>query len=142
LCHRFESYSGQEKVKMRKVLNRPLTPHLTVYSSQYTSMYSIWHRITGVTLIFLIVFYLSYLKVLSYGMLNLISNLFYTHLWINNAVYLNTIIFFSYHTFNGLRHITWDLGFMLPIIKVVKSSQIINYLTLTVISIFLIKIMY
>jgi len=127
---------------MRKVLNRPLTPHLTVYSGQYTSIYSIWHRITGVSLIFLIVIYLSSLKLSSYGVFNLLHNYFYINLWINNAIYLNIIIFFSYHTFNGLRHIIWDLGFMLPVNKVINSSQAINYVIFISIFINIIKIIY
>ena len=127
---------------MRKVLNRPLTPHLSVYSGQYTSMYSIWHRITGVCLIFLIIIYLSSLKLSSYGVFNLLYNYFYVNLWINNVIYLNIIIFFIYHIFNGLRHIIWDLGFMLPINKVIKSSQVINYVIFIFILIMLIKIIH
>lgn len=127
---------------MKKVFNRPLTPHLTVYSAQYTSIYSIWHRITAITLIFLIIFYLFSLKLSSYGIINLLYKYFYLNLWINNAIYLNIIIFFSYHTFNGLRHIIWDLGFILPISKVINSSQVINYIIVIWILILVIKIIY
>jgi succinate dehydrogenase / fumarate reductase cytochrome b subunit len=42
---------------------RPLSPHLTVYSVQYTSMLSIFHRITGVVMG---VYLLSLLLVVEY----------------------------------------------------------------------------
>ena len=61
------------------ILNKPLAPHLTIYSSQFTSIYSIWHRITGVTLILILVLYLTFLKFLSINIYSLLIISFYKY---------------------------------------------------------------
>ena len=43
-----EALQGQEFWAKNKKLARPLSPHLTIYKPQLTSMLSISHRITGV----------------------------------------------------------------------------------------------
>lgn len=42
-----EALQGQEFWAKNKKLARPLSPHLTIYKPQLTSMLSISHRITG-----------------------------------------------------------------------------------------------
>lgn len=118
----------------KKILNRPLTPHLTIYSSQLTSVYSIWHRITGLVTIFSLLTYLIFLKVSS-CFIN--SPILKISLWAQNVFFLVLIIFFYYHMLNGIRHINWDLGFILPI-KKVSSSAIFISLTLLFYFVFLI----
>ena len=39
-------------LKEKTKFNRPLSPHLSVYKPQFTSVLSIFHRITGVALLF------------------------------------------------------------------------------------------
>nr|YP_004062200.1 SdhC [Gracilariopsis andersonii]ADR03216.1 SdhC [Gracilariopsis andersonii]APC24901.1 succinate dehydrogenase subunit 3 [Gracilariopsis andersonii] len=95
--------------------NRPLSPHLTIYKPQVSSLFSIWHRISGIFLTFLIVFYLissqlflhiTYSKdVLNSLIIQLEYSFFLQFIYI-----LNTSIFF-YHAINGVKHIIWDLGF-------------------------------
>ena len=114
-------------VGIKKIFNRPLTPHLTIYSSQITSLYSIWHRVTGMSMIFLIIIFLSLIKFSAYGLHESFFRIFYsTSLWFQNSVYLNTTIFLLYHMLNGIRHIIWDLGFFLPIKNVNISIRVIN----------------
>lgn len=108
-----------------KILNRPLTPHLTIYSSQLTSLYSIWHRLTGLVLIFSLILYLSFLKFTSCFIYKLTLDF---HLWIQNAFFLVFMIFFFYHSLNGTRHISWDLGFILPIKNVLNSAKVISFI--------------
>lgn len=118
----------------KKILNRPLTPHLTIYSSQLTSVYSIWHRITGLVIIFSLIMYLVFLKVNSYFISNIGLEI---SLWVQNSFFLVLIMFFYYHILNGIRHINWDLGFILPIKKVLNSAIFIS-LTLLFYFVFLI----
>ena len=105
-----------------KIFNRPLSPHLTIYSSQFTSVFSIWHRITGVILIIIFVLSLYALKFYSVSTLNYFLNyVLISNLWLQNALFINLIIFFIYHMLNGIRHILWDLGYTLPV-KIIQAS--------------------
>ena len=42
-----EHLTGKEFWSKNKALNRPISPHLTIYKFQLTSMLSITHRATG-----------------------------------------------------------------------------------------------
>nr|UVF63030.1 succinate:cytochrome c oxidoreductase subunit 3 [Synarthrophyton patena] len=111
---------------MFKILNRPISPHLSVYISQFTSVYSIWHRFTGLILASILVIVLFFCKISSYSILNhnFINYDLEISLWIKNSIFLNIVLIFLYHTINGIRHIFWDLGFNL-IIKFIKNTAII-----------------
>ena len=105
-----------------KIFNRPLSPHLTIYSSQFTSIFSIWHRITGVILIVLLVSSLYILKFYSTSILNsLLNYILNCSSWLQNALFINLTIFLIYHMLNGIRHILWDLGYNLPV-KIIQAS--------------------
>lgn len=125
--------------KSLKILNRPLTPHLTIYSSQLTSIYSIWHRLTGLVLIFSLILYLSFLKFTSCFIYRLTLDFY---LWIQNAFFLVLVIIFFYHGLNGLRHISWDLGFILPIKNVLSSAIIISFILFCYFVFLLLKIIH
>lgn len=101
-----------------KVLNRPIAPHLSIYTPQFSSLFSIWHRVSGLTLsIFLICGLILIKSILNWNfMLKLI---FYSYNiilgWLISYLYLLILLLFSYHLLNGVRHIIWDLGFFLDI---------------------------
>lgn len=90
--------------------NRPLSPHLTIYRPQMTSMSSIFARITGNALIVgtvLVVWWLlaaatspAYFEVADFVMRSLIGKL----------VMLGSIWALWYHMLAGLRHLLWDSG--------------------------------
>jgi len=114
-------------LQIKNIFNRPLSPHLTIYSSELTSIYSIWHRITGLILILILITNFSILKFSTFFVLGGLYEFFFvTFLWIKNSFFINFIIFFCYHMLNGIRHIIWDLGFILPINKVLISAKFIN----------------
>ena len=128
-------------LEIKNIFNRPLTPHLTIYSSQITSLYSIWHRITGLSLIFSIILFFIFIKFNIYYFYQSIFMIFlWFPLWIKNSIYLNIIIFLVYHMLNGIRHILWDLGFFLPIKNVNISANLINFILVCFIFFFLLKI--
>ncbi len=112
-------------LKLIRTFSRPLSPHLTVYSSQLTSLFSIWHRITGITLIIFIIVSLCFLKIISYKISNIFINLSCVNFWICNTLFLNSTLFFSYHVLNGLRHIIWDLGYNLSLNCIKFSVQVL-----------------
>ena len=90
--------------------NRPLSPHLSIYRPQITSVLSIFHRITGAGLFFSAILIIVWLVAVAAG----------------DEYYKLVIVFYSspplimvfsvslwalwYHFFTGLRHLYWDLG--------------------------------
>ena len=104
--------------------NLPLSPHLQIYKPQITSLLSISHRITGLALNFSLI--ISVFGLLSLSLGEQYYNLF---IYLINSYPFKILIFltilgFSYHLLNGIRHIIWDLGFFLEN----KSSAIFGYL--------------
>nr|YP_010937567.1 succinate dehydrogenase cytochrome b560 subunit [Grateloupia asiatica]WKW95597.1 succinate dehydrogenase cytochrome b560 subunit [Grateloupia asiatica] len=95
--------------------NRPISPHLSVYLPQVSSMFSIWHRISGILLITGLSFFLLILKIIVQS--DLLLFLFFTSSpsWFSNFFYLICSFIFVYHALNGLRHITWDLFLFLEV---------------------------
>ena len=90
--------------------NRPLSPHLTIYKPQITSLMSITHRITGI-------FQSIGLLVISIFLISLLfgSQIHNTlQIFLNHIVGKTFFIFYTfslcYHLFNGIRHLAWDLG--------------------------------
>lgn len=103
--------------------NRPLSPHLTIYRPQMTSISSIFARITGNALIVgtvLVVWWLvaaatgpGYFALADMVMRSLIGKL----------VMLGTIWALWYHMLAGIRHLLWDSGRALE----VKTSEALGW---------------
>nr|YP_011017024.1 succinate dehydrogenase subunit 3 [Gracilaria hainanensis]WQB61702.1 succinate dehydrogenase subunit 3 [Gracilaria hainanensis] len=97
--------------------NRPISPHITIYAIQISSLSSIWHRVSGIFLTSLIVFYPIYMKLVIYSNYNkyflnfeiLGSLLAYFY----GIFYILILFVFFYHALNGIKQIFWDLGFFL-----------------------------
>ena len=101
----------------------PLSPHLQIYKPQITSLLSISHRISGIALNFVLV-------ILVLGLLCITLGESYFELIVSliNSFPIKIILFlsilgFSYHFLNGIRHIIWDFGFLLGN----RSSAIFGY---------------
>nr|BDW36581.1 succinate dehydrogenase subunit 3 [Streblotrichum convolutum] len=113
-------------------INRPLSPHLTIYKPQLTSTFSIFHRISGAFLAIMVFFSILFLKI---GDLNLtyyylyryaFSFTFYFH-WLISSVVNFSLLALCYHMSNGIRHLLWDLGFFLELSKVYTSGIIMLF---------------
>jgi len=96
--------------------NRSLSPHLSVYRSQITSLVSIFHRISGSILglfLLLVPFFicLSY-SFISYNLFYVILELF---LYVINFIYFIFFCTLIFHFMNGVRHILWDFCFGLEL---------------------------
>nr|YP_009317587.1 succinate:cytochrome c oxidoreductase subunit 3 [Pterocladiella media]AOX49039.1 succinate:cytochrome c oxidoreductase subunit 3 [Pterocladiella media] len=115
--------------------NRPISPHLTVYIPQQSSIFSIWHRISGLITLFLIFMLLTFLNNL---LLCGIQDFWFKILPIQNFstlkfIWLLILIILFYHTINGLRHILWNLGLLL-------NKESLFYFTILTILLFLLSI--
>ncbi|XP_055596092.1 succinate dehydrogenase cytochrome b560 subunit, mitochondrial [Uranotaenia lowii] len=103
-------------------LNRPQSPHLTIYAPQLTSMLSITHRMTGMALA-------GYATLLGVGALALPHDAthYLTMLEGLSAPSLMALKFtlaypFAFHSVNGVRHLFWDLGKFLTIKEVYSTG--------------------
>jgi len=112
-------------------LKRPLSPHLTIYKPQLTSMLSITHRGTGVALSVMLSgfgfgtwmlngsypYYLNQLASMELGFAVIYAAKF-------------AIAFpFLFHTFNGVRHLVWDMGYGFSLRSLYKSGYGVVALT-------------
>ena len=113
---------------------RPLSPHLSIYKMQISSVLSIMHRITG---FFLFVFIVA----LSWFMIVMLSNsmgfklLEWDFISIVNSwwfqIYLLCVLFCLYfHLLNGIRHFFWDIGLGFEIRTMHKSGWAVIFCTL------------
>lgn len=104
----------------------PISPHLQIYKPQITSLLSISHRVTGFALNFSLIILVSGLLCITLG-----EVYFLLFIEILNTIPLKIILFltllgFSYHLLNGIRHIFWDFGFFLEN----RSSAIFGYIVI------------
>lgn len=95
--------------------NRPLSPHLSIYRPQLTSILSILHRITGSYLYLGIVILAWFLFTLTYFP-NVINNFALCVNTCNLTSFALQFLLLSwcfslfYHLLNGIRHLFWDIG--------------------------------
>ncbi len=90
--------------------NRPLSPHMTIYRPQITSVMSIMHRITGIGLVVGGVAVVWWLLAAASDpdYFELIDGLWTS--WLGHLIWLFLTLAFSYHLLNGIRHLVWDTG--------------------------------
>ena len=90
--------------------NRPLSPHLTIYRPQMTSISSIFVRITGNALLAATLLLIAWLLAASTSaeafawVQGVITS------WFGDLVFLLSLLALWYHTLGGLRHLIWDTG--------------------------------
>jgi len=90
--------------------NRPLSPHLTVFSQGWTGLPSILHRITGVgmTLGAALVAWWFLAAATGAAYFQVVDGLLTS--WLGQLVLLGLSWALSYHFLNGIRHLWWDTG--------------------------------
>lgn len=105
-------------------LNRPQSPHLTIYKPQLTSMLSITHRGTGVALTGYAAIFGVAALVCPDGANSVVSLIEGLQLGtVSLAALKFTLAFpFAFHTVNGVRHLFWDLGKFLTIKEVYTTG--------------------
>uniref|UniRef100_A0ABD2XE63 Succinate dehydrogenase cytochrome b560 subunit, mitochondrial n=1 Tax=Trichogramma kaykai TaxID=54128 RepID=A0ABD2XE63_9HYME len=116
--------ANESFIERNKKLGRPLSPHLGIYKFQITMTLSLSHRTTGIILT-------SYAVILGFGTLfcpggidTIIGaiaawNLSPATLIAGKALFAYPVTF---HFFNGMRHLAWDLGKYLSIKHVYSTG--------------------
>ena len=119
---------------------RPLSPHLTIYRPQLTSITSILTRITGNALLLgalLLVWWLLAAAISAEAFA--IADWAITSIW-GKAIMLGSIWALWYHTLAGVRHLIWDnaVGLDLEVAYTLGWIVVFGSAVLTIITIVLI----
>ena len=116
---------------MLQKLNRPLSPHLTIYKPQLTSMMSITHRGTGCVQSGILSLAALGVLVMPGNFASVLAELQAMHLGGATIFTLKFLLSLpvTFHFFNGFRHMAWDLGFGFKIAELYKSGWFVCALT-------------
>ena len=110
--------------------NRPLSPHLSIHKKLLTAIFSIFHRLTGISLTlgsFLLVFWFLSIS---------IGETFYNYFQIISSNFIFKVILFFwtlalfYHLFNGIRYLFWSFSLGMELKTVYRSGYIVSLLTI------------
>ena len=110
--------------------NRPLSPHLSIHKKVLTSVFSIFHRITGIGLSMGSVLIVLWISLLALGpdyffLFEVISNTFF---------FKSTLLFWTlgifYHLYNGIRYLYWTYGLGMDLRAVYISGYFVFFFTI------------
>ncbi len=111
-------------------MSRPLSPHLQVYRWQMTSLLSILHRLSGILLVIGLVVATGGLYSLGQGPLCYQYYVKFLGIWPLRIFCYFLIFCLSFHFFNGIRHLFWDIGMGLDLKTAYKTGTLVLFLTL------------
>ncbi|QFT91509.1 Succinate dehydrogenase cytochrome b556 subunit [Roseovarius sp. THAF9] len=97
--------------------NRPLSPHLTIYRPQLTSMTSILTRITGNALLVAALLTVWWLLAAATSADYFATADAVVTSWFGDIVMFLSLWALWYHTLAGVRHLIWDNAMMLEVDK-------------------------
>lgn len=97
--------------------NRPLSPHLTIYRPQLTSITSIFVRLTGNALLFAMLMIVWWFVAAAAGPDAFATADGFVRSWFGDLVLFLSTWAIWYHMFGGIRHLIWDQGYMLDVRK-------------------------
>ena len=116
---------------------RPLSPHLSIYRPQITSISSIFIRITGNALLIstlLLVWWLSAAAIgpKAFSVVNLVITS-----WFGDIVMVLSLWALWYHSLGGMRHLIWDTcrGLELKTAEAMGWAMMLGSLILTFLTI-------
>lgn len=114
---------------MSQKFERPLSPHITIYKPQITSVMSILHRISGTGLALSLVFFVWFLLSLAGGETAYNSFMDCAGSFFGCIAIFVIVLGLYYHLFNGIRHLAWDAGHGYKMETVTKSGIVVLVLT-------------
>jgi succinate dehydrogenase / fumarate reductase cytochrome b subunit len=103
--------------------NRPLSPHLTIYRPQMSSITSIFVRLTGIglTLGFVLVIWWLLAAATGPGYFAFVDGLLTS--WLGILIWVLSLWALWYHFLGGVRHLIWDMGYGFEI----KTADMMGY---------------
>ncbi|XP_068909961.1 succinate dehydrogenase cytochrome b560 subunit, mitochondrial-like isoform X1 [Tenebrio molitor] len=121
---------GHDERNMK--LGRPQSPHLTIYAAQMTSMLSISHRATGMVLAGYTILWGAGAIILPDTIPNYLESLECAEVGsgLLAAGKFMLAFPFCYHFWNGIRHLTWDMGQFLSLKEVYATGYVMLILAI------------
>ncbi|PSL20176.1 succinate dehydrogenase, cytochrome b556 subunit [Shimia abyssi] len=98
-----------------KRVQRPLSPHLTIYRPQMTSISSIMVRITGIACLVLSVIVVAWLLAAASGPEAFATVDGIVRSFLGDLILLGGTWAIYYHMLGRLRHVIWDFGYCLDL---------------------------
>ena len=117
---------------------RPLSPHLQIYKPQITSILSIFHRLTGISLSIGSFIIVAWIVSLSMGIESYSYFMSIVDNWFVQTIIFGFAFALFYHFSNGIRHLFWDagLGFELKSVYISGSIVVLNAIILTTLTLY------
>ena len=117
---------------------RPLSPHLQIYKPQITSILSIFHRLTGISLSIGSFIIVAWIVSLSMGVESYSYFMSIVDNWFIQTIIFGFAFALFYHFSNGIRHLFWDagLGFELKSVYVSGTIVVLNAIILTTLTLY------
>ena len=109
---------------------RPLSPHLSIYKPQLTSILSSLHRATGALLTIGTLLVCYWLLATAAGPESFANAKAIFGSWLGQLTLFGWSWAVLYHLSNGIRHLCWDLGLGLEIKPVYRSGTIVIIVSL------------
>lgn len=105
--------------------DRPLSPHMSIYRPQITSVLSILHRITGVGMSVTAVLIVWWFIAAATGadQFAFIDGILTS--WFGVLIMVASLWAFWFHFFNGIRHLRWDAGVGMGIGESTRSGKMV-----------------
>tara|TARA_B100001093_G_scaffold257536_1_gene246302 strand:+ start:710 stop:1099 length:390 start_codon:yes stop_codon:yes gene_type:complete len=120
---------------------RPLSPHLTIYRPQVTSISSIFIRITGNALVFSTLLLVAWFLAAAIGPKTFNVMHFIISSWFGKIIMILSLWALWYHSLGGIRHLVWDTGrgLELKTAEIMGWAMMLGSFLLTIITLWLIK---
>ena len=117
---------------------RPLSPHLQIYKPQITSILSIFHRLTGISLSIGSFIIVAWIVSLSMGIESYSYFMSIVDNWFVQIIIFGFAFALFYHFSNVIRHLFWDagLGFELKSVYISGSIVVLNAIILTTLTLY------
>ena len=109
---------------------RPLSPHLTIHKKLLTSVFSIFHRLTGIALSIGSICITFWIAIIALGPKYFSIFEYISSLILFKFILLLWTVGIFYHLFNGIRYLFWSYGIGMDLKTVYNSGYIILFLTL------------
>lgn len=117
---------------------RPLSPHLTIYKPQISSVLSILHRITGVANFIGLSILVWWFFLLTYKFEGVLQSSFTQFMKSCFGIALLVAFTFSLflHMFTGIRHLFWDIGkgFSVKVMTITGIFSVISAIFMTAVT--------
>jgi succinate dehydrogenase / fumarate reductase cytochrome b subunit len=119
---------------------RPLSPHLVVYKPQITSVFSIFHRVSGSSLslffiLIIILLYFNFFFVNHFDFYSFMINYINFTYIVASSIGFFLVFIFCFHITNGIRHMLWDFGIGLELKNLTATSFFVFFINTLIITI-------